>query len=104
MSGTDCEMKYLRIMTVCGFGLGTSFVLKMTLDEVLREHHIKAETFCSDADTAMGQRFDLVLTSQEMDHLFTGLEKPVVLIDNFLSADEVEEKTLPVIKHLMENA
>lgn len=95
-------MKQLRIMTVCGFGLGTSLILRMTLDEVLQRHHIKAETFCADADTAVGQRYDLALTSQEMQNLFSEGEKPVLVIDNFLSVDEVEEKALPVIIKLLE--
>ncbi len=91
-------MKKLRIMTVCGFGLGTSLILRMTVDEVLSNHQIKAETFCVDADTAVGQNFDIVITSQDMERLFKDSSKPVVVIDNFLSTDEVEEKALPVIQ------
>jgi len=95
-------MKKLRIMTVCGFGLGTSLVLKMTVDEVLGKNNIKAETFCSDADTAVGQRYDLVITSRDMEKLFAGVPEPVVVVDNFLSADEVQEKAIPVILKMME--
>lgn len=94
-------MKQLRIMTVCGFGLGTSLVLRMTVDEVLQKHGIRADTFCSDADTAVGQRYDMVITSGEMEGLFENVEEPVVVIDNFLSPEEVEEKALPVIKKMM---
>lgn len=93
-------MKRLKIMTVCGFGLGSSLVLRMTVDEVLQKHNIKAEMFCSDADTALGQSYDLVITSGEMERLFTGVEVPVIVIDNFLSPDEVEEKALPIILKL----
>jgi len=88
-------------MTVCGFGLGSSLVLKMTVDDVLQKHNIRAETFCSDADTAVGQRYDLVITSNEMEKLFAEIEEPVVVIDNFLSPDEVEEKAIPVIREMM---
>ena len=95
-------MKALRIMTVCGFGLGTSLILRMTVDEVLKKHQIKAETFCVDADTAVGQNFDIVITSQDMQRLFKDSDKPVVVIDNFLSTDEVEEKALPVIQKAIE--
>jgi len=94
-------MKRLRIMMVCGFGLGSSLVLRMTVDEVLQKHNIKAETFSSDADTAVGQRYDLVITSGEMEKLFASIEEPVIVIDNFLSPDEVEEKALPVIQKMM---
>ncbi len=93
-------MKKLKIMTVCGFGLGSSLVLRMTVDEVLQKHHIKAETFCSDADTAVGQNYDLVITSGEMERLFKDVDVPVIVIDNFLSPDEVEEKALSIIQKL----
>jgi ascorbate PTS system EIIB component len=94
-------MKQLRIMTVCGFGLGSSLVLRMTVDEVLQKHDIRAETFCSDADTAVGQNYDLVITSGEMERLFENIEEPVIVIDNFLSPEEVEEKALPIIRQMM---
>jgi len=96
-------MKQLRIMVVCGFGLGSSLILRMTLDEVLQAHHLKAETFCSDAETAKGQDFDLVLTSAALVQLFAGIETPVVVISDFLNRDEVAEKALPVITDLMQS-
>ena len=94
-------MKYLRIMTVCGFGLGTSLVLKMTVDEVLKKNNIKAATFCSDAETAVGQRYDLVITSRDMEKLFANVPQPVVVVDNFLNAEEIQEKAIPVILDMM---
>jgi len=93
-------MKYLRIMTVCGFGLGTSLVLKMTLDEVLAENDIQAVTFCSDADTALGQTYDLVVTSHDLEGMFANVTQPVVVVDNFLSAEEVREKVIPAVRDL----
>lgn len=94
-------MKNLRIMVVCGFGLGSSMILKMTLDEVLQENHLKAETFCSDAETARGQDFNLVVTSAELVSLFFESGKPVVVISDFLSRAEVAAKALPIIHELM---
>jgi PTS system ascorbate-specific IIB component len=91
-------MKKLRIMTVCGFGLGSSMILKITLDGVLKENGIPAETFCADSTTAVGESFDIVFTSRDMAHLFKNLPKPVVVIDNFLSKDEITSKGLEVVK------
>jgi galactitol-specific phosphotransferase system IIB component len=72
------------------------------VDEVLSKHNIKAETFCSDAETAVGQRYDLVITSRDMEKLFANVPEPVVVVDNFLSTDEVQEKAIPVIQKMME--
>jgi PTS system ascorbate-specific IIB component len=93
-------MKKLKIMVVCGFGLGSSMVLRMTLDSVLKEAGIKAETFCSDEATSRGEKYDIVFTSQPLVHLFEGKPQPVIVINNFLSKDEVKQKALPLIQQL----
>lgn len=93
-------MKKLKIMVVCGFGLGSSLVLRMTLDAVLQEEGIKAETFCSDEATSRGERFDIVFTSQPLAKLFDGIKQPVIVIQNFLSKAEVREKGLEIIRTL----
>jgi ascorbate PTS system EIIB component len=92
-------MKKPNIMLVCGFGLGTSMVLKLTLDKVLKMEGLEAKTFCADENTAKGQNYDIVFTSKEMSKLFVGVEKPVIVIDNFLSQDEVRAKGLGVIRN-----
>jgi PTS system ascorbate-specific IIB component len=91
-------MKKPRVMTVCGFGLGSSMILKITLDGMLKENNIQAETFCADATTAVGESFDVVFTSREMSHLFKNTTKPVIVIDNFLSKDEIKAKGLEIIQ------
>ena len=91
-------MKKLRIMTVCGFGLGSSMILKITLDGVLKENNISAETFCADSTTAIGESYDVVFTSKEMSHMFKNVTKPVVVIENFLSKSEIINKGLEIVK------
>jgi len=91
-------MKKLRIMTVCGFGLGSSMILKITLDGILKENNIQAETFCADSTTAVGESFDVVFTSRDMSQLFKNVTKPVVVIDNFLSKDEIKAKGLEIVQ------
>ena len=88
------------IMVVCGFGLGSSMVLKLTLDGVLKEEGLQADTFCSDEIQAKGEKFDMVFTSKEMSKPFKDIDKPVVVITNFLSKDEVREKGLDIVKSL----
>jgi PTS system ascorbate-specific IIB component len=91
-------------MVVCGFGLGSSMILKLKLDEVLKDHELKVDTFCADAMTAIGERYDLVFTSQDLVSKFEKAGKPYVVITNFLSKEEIEEKGLPAIRDLMGEA
>lgn len=93
-------MAKLRIMAVCGFGLGSSMILRLKIDEVLKKHGIKADTFCADVTTAPGEKFDIVFTSKEIKDIFKKVDQPVIVIENFLSIPEIEEKGLPTIQKL----
>lgn len=92
----------MRIMVICGFGLGSSMILKLKLDEVLKANDIKVDTFCADMTTGKGEKFDMLFTSQDLASHFTEIEQPVVVITNFLSKDEIEEKGIPAIREWLE--
>ena len=89
----------MRIMIVCGFGVGTSMILKIKLDELLAENGIKATTFCKDMTTAPGEDFDIMFTSQTLAKRFSNVIQPVVVINNFLNKAEIAEKGLGLICH-----
>ncbi len=93
-------MNDLRIMVVCGFGLGSSLILKIKLDNVLRRHNLAATTFCADVTTANGERYDILFTSRELASHFQPNSRPVVVISNFLSEQEIAEKGVPVIEQV----
>lgn len=94
-------MKMLRIMVVCGFGLGSSMVLKLKLDAVLKKYGLQASTFCSDLTTAPGEQYDIVFTSKELLQKFEQDRRPAIAISNFLSEQEIAEKGLPVIQQTL---
>lgn len=96
-------MKTLRIVTVCGFGIGSSLILKMTVDTVLERHGIEAETEPHDVTSVSNDQADLLLTSQSLyDQVKEKVNCPIILIENFISEEEVEEKVVPVVKELAE--
>lgn len=90
-----------RVMVVCGFGVGSSMVLKLTLDKVLKEENIDVETFCSDSFVSTGENYSIVFTSKELEYLFVNNPQPRVVISNFLSKTEVREKGLEAIRKLV---
>ncbi len=88
-------------MVVCGFGVGSSMVLKLTLDKVLKEENIDVETFCSDSFVSSGENYAIVFTSKQLEYLFEKNPQPRIIINNFLSKDEVREKGLEAIRKLV---
>ena len=45
-------MKKLKILAVCGFGVGSSMILKMKVEEVLKENQVNADVFTTDVGSA----------------------------------------------------
>ncbi len=86
-------MAKLKIMTVCGFGLGSSMVLKMNLDGVLKELGIEADVFTGDVGSAQSTPADYIFTSKELgEKLSETAGKPVIIINSFVNKAEIKEK------------
>ena len=83
------------------FWTGLFVGLRITVDDVLQKHNISAETFCSDLETAAEQSCDLVIASGEIERRLEDVGVPVIVVNDFLSSEEVEEKVLPVIRELL---
>ena len=41
-------MKVPKIQTVCGFGCGSSLMLRMNVEKIAKEHNYEIEAFCGD--------------------------------------------------------
>lgn len=96
-------MKRLEIICVCGYGLGTSLILKMQLDEVFKAAGIEAEVTPCDITSATGLRADLFFTSAEFyDQLKAGTSAPVVGVHDFLDKKKLSEIAVPAVKALLE--
>ena len=92
----------LKIIAVCGFGVGSSMMLKMKVDEMLRKNGINASAETSDVGTATSVPCDVIFTSRELaPKIAEKVKVPVVAISNFLSILEIEEKGLSIVKELL---
>lgn len=96
-------MKKLQILAVCGFGVGSSMILKMKVEEVLKEHQINANVFTTDVGSATSTPADAIFTSQELEKgIKEKVNVPVIGIKNFINKQEIAEKGLEVIKSLLD--
>lgn len=80
-----------KFLAVCGFGVGSSMVLKMTIEKVCREKGISCTVENTDISTAKSMRdVDAVFTSKELgDELTKSLDVPVYPIKRYMSQEEV---------------
>lgn len=82
----------MKILVVCGMGIGTSIILKMNTDRALEELHIDADTEASDVSAARGAAAmsDLVLTSEDLVGQLEGIGTPIEVISNFTDVEEIK--------------
>lgn len=94
-------MKNPVIQCVCGFGCGSSLMLKMAIDDILKKHDLQADTFCGDVATCLSNPCDAVFISKELaERIVDRADVPVIIIGDFMNSQEVEEKTLAYMNSL----
>lgn len=90
----------MRIATLCGMGFGTSMMLKLFIDDILKAEGLKAETIPWDLGTFKGQQADIVVAPTDMEMHLRNTKAKVVLIRNLVDKKEIREKILAAIYEL----
>lgn len=94
-------MRELKIQAVCGFGVGSSMLLKIKLSQVFKANGIAADVFTGDVATAASVDCDAIFTSQELGEALRSRAKvPVIVIDSFVNKQEIEEKAMAFVAEL----
>jgi len=83
----------MKIIAVCGAGIGTSVLLQMNAEKVLRTLGIDAIVDAADIDTARASRdAQILLTTPEIVDKLQGLPSEVIAIDHVFDLTELSEK------------
>ena len=97
-------MAKLKIITVCGFGLGSSMLLKMKVEEVLKSNDLLANVNVETCDvgSAPSMPVDVIFTSYELgEKMKEQTATPIVMIRNFMDNSEIEAAGLELVKGLI---
>lgn len=84
----------MKILAVCGMGLGTGLLLRMQAEKALRELGIQADLEVADIGTAraLASSADLILTSEELAPQLGKVTPKIVTISNFIDLREMVDK------------
>jgi PTS system ascorbate-specific IIB component len=88
----------MKIVTVCGMGMGTSLILKMGVDDVLAKHKIDAAVEACDLGSVKGTPSDFVVSTPELKTQLDQSGLNVVYVKNAIDKKDIEEKVLEAIK------
>jgi PTS system ascorbate-specific IIB component len=89
----------MKVLAVCGFGCGSSMILKMSIDKAFSQLGVSCETDIADVSTSKGMPCDAIFTSAELaDTLSSGSKIPVYTVKKYLDVNEVKSTVEKFLK------
>lgn len=85
----------LKILTVCGNGIGSSLMLAMKVQEICAEEGIDADVESCDFNSAQGRPADLIITVKELAQQFEG--RNVAVIRSYVNKKKIKEDVLDAL-------
>lgn len=84
----------MKILAVCGMGLGTGLLLRMQAEKALKELGLEADVEVADIGTAraLASTADLIITSEELAQQLGEVKPRVVTVVNFIDLQEMITK------------
>lgn len=79
----------MKILAVCGLGQGTSLILRMNIEDVLRQLGKKADVDHMDVSSAVHERADLIVASPQLAPLLANHQAKVVVVNSYVNKDEI---------------
>lgn len=90
----------MRILCVCGTGQGSSLILRMSVEEILRDKGYEAEVEHTDASCACNDNCDYILTSEEIAQSITNPRAKIIVITNYINKKVIEEEISELLEDL----
>lgn len=90
------------ILTVCGAGVGSSMMVRMNVDDLLRPRGIKANIINSDITSSKGNKSDILITTQDIFNCIKDIQtSEVIILNNMVSTKELESKLIPALERVL---
>ena len=83
----------IKIQAICGFGVGSSTLLKIKLQGIFKELGVAADVFNGDLPTGPSVPCDAIFCSTDIaENLESRVKVPVIAIKSFVNKTELVEK------------
>lgn len=84
----------LQVLTVCGVGMGSSLMLRMTAEDVFKRLGVRAKVEATDVSSARSMSPDVIIGQGMHTEAFQGRAPVVVAITNFMDKDGLEQQLI----------
>lgn len=96
-------IKTYKITALCGMGLGSSSLARMTIMDYTKAHNIKASVNVADIGMVKGISTDIIVTTKSMSsHIPQSIADTtkIILVTNLIAKKELSDKLDQVFKEL----
>jgi len=90
----------LKVVTVCGAGVGSSMMLKLNAQNILREEGIDATVDASDIGALDSSSYDLIITTSDFAEVIRPADANILKIDNLTDKEYLEQELLEKINQM----
>ncbi|MFC4556145.1 PTS sugar transporter subunit IIB [Georgenia faecalis] len=87
----------LKVLAVCGLGMGTSLILRMTAESVLTRLGIAAQVDNTDLSTARSTEADVIVGQGMHMTELEGAATVIVTVDDFVDESALEARLRPAL-------
>ncbi|WP_222851382.1 PTS sugar transporter subunit IIB [Phytoactinopolyspora mesophila] len=82
----------LKVLTVCGVGMGSSLILRMNAEKALSTLGVSAKVEHTDVSSARSMKADVVIAQGLHTDDLTGVAPVVIPISNFMDVDGLRQQ------------
>ncbi|WP_392559084.1 PTS sugar transporter subunit IIB [Orbus mooreae] len=88
----------MKIMAVCGSGLGSSFMVEMNIKKVLKKLNIDAEVTHADLASAIPDEADLFVMTKDLAASSGIPSAKLIVLNNIIDINDLESKLAEYFK------
>ena len=88
----------LKIVTVCGAGVGSSMMLRLFTQQILQAEGIEAIVDASDIGSVSPDSYDILITTSDFADTLRGSSATIVRIDNMMDKVFLKSELLKAIE------
>lgn len=88
----------LKIVTVCGAGVGSSMMLRLFTQQILQAEGIEAAVDASDIGSVSPDSYDILITTSDFADTLRGSSATIVRIDNMMDKAFLKSELLKAIE------
>ncbi|MFI3604244.1 PTS sugar transporter subunit IIB [Vagococcus fluvialis] len=88
----------LKIVTVCGAGVGSSMMLRLFTQQILQAEGIEVTVDASDIGSVSPDSYDILITTSDFADTLRGSSATIVRIDNMMDKAFLKSELLKAIE------